>query len=289
MISPFQHEQFPTLINSNDNQYSNVYAPWQPSSALPLCHALEKEDLLAPSPEFDQSGNTFFSTYHVGNTVPQSDVSLFQQPTSLGLPIDATAEDFGATHLPTFIGERSNEGLHDLHGPLQTLEPNLCQTCIQSFPSTAELERHAKSLQHKAFECRCGETFTRLDVLKRHCDKTPKFPCPHCNRYTGANAFPREDHLTQHLRTYHRINNNITGNDNNGSPTPFNCTWPDCTLQQRSFESKSQYTTHMRRIHNYSPFPCLVQGCVKNGSKGYFRESDRLKHSQKVHSIERLG
>ena len=234
VISPFQHGQFPTLINSNDDQYSNVYVgPWQTSSALPFCDASEKEDLLAPSPGLDQSGNTFFPTYRIGNTVLQSHVPLLSESTSLELPIDATAEVFDLTHHLTFIGERSNEeSLYDLHGPLRTLEPNLCQVCIPSFPSNAELERHAQSLQHKPFTCKCGNRYARLGILKRHCDQTPKFPCPHCNRYTGANAFPREDHLTQHLRSYHRINNNnkTTGDDDSNGPTmQFNCTWPDCT------------------------------------------------------------
>ena len=155
------------------------------------------------------------------DTVSQYNVPLLSDSTPLEFPIDATAEVFVATHHPTFIGERSNEGLHNLHGLLQTLEPNLCQVCFQSFPSNAELERHAQSLQHKAFGCKCGKTYARLDILKRHCDSTPKFPCPHCNRYTGANAFRREDHLTQHLRTYHRIKNNNTTGDDNNAPMQF--------------------------------------------------------------------
>ncbi len=279
---PFQHGQFPTLINPHDDQYSNVYQPWQPSSALPLCYTLEAADFLSPATGVDQSGNTFFSSYDVGNAVTQSYVPLLSHITPLELPIDTTAEVFAATQRATFIGETSNESPHDLHGPIQTAEPNICQECTQSFPSITELERHAKLLHHNAFKCKCGKTYARLDILKRHCDQTPRFPCPHCNRYTGANAFAREDHLTQHLRTYHRINN--SGNDN--GPTQFYCTWPNCAQQQRSFGIKSQYTTHMRRIHNYSPFPCLVQGCVKSAGKGYFREKDLLKHSQEVHSIK---
>lgn len=282
VISPIQHGQYPTLINPNDDQYSNVYESLQPSSALPSCYTLEEADFLAPSTGVDQSGNTFFSTYDVGNAVPQSCVPFLSYTTPLGLPIDATAEIFIATHRPAFIGERSNESPHDLHGPIQTSKPNMCQGCTKSFHSTAKLERHAKSLHHNAFKCKCDKTYACLDILKRHCDQTPKFPCPHCNRYTGANAFAREDDLTQHLRTYHRINN--SGDDN--GPTQFYCTWPNCTQQQRSFGIKSQYTTHMRRIHNYSPFPYLVEGCVKNAGKGYFREKDLLKHSQEVHSIE---
>lgn len=282
VILPFQHGQFPSLINPNDDQYLNIYGPLQPSSALPLYYSLEDEDLYAPSTGVDQSGRTFFSTYDMGNTFPQSHMPLFSESTSLGLPIDVTPEVFLTTDRATIIGEISNESPHDHHGLIETAEPNICQECTQLFPSTADLTRHAKSFHHNAFKCKCGKTYARLDILKRHCNQTPKFPCPHCSRYTGASAFAREDHLTQHLRTYHRINNL---GDNNGA-TQFYCTWPNCTQQQRSFGIKSQYTTHIRRIHNYSPFPCLVQGCLKNAGKGYFREKDLLKHSQEVHSIE---
>lgn len=282
VIHPFRHEQFPTPINPNDDQYLNVYGTLQPSLALPVYYSLEDEDLHAPSTRADQPGNTFFSTYDVGHTFPQSQMPLFSESTSLGLPTDATPEVSITTHSATFIDERPNESPDALHGLIQTAEPNICQECTQPFPSAADLNRHAKCFHHNAFKCKCGKTYARLDILKRHCNQTPKFPCPHCKRYTGASAFAREDHLTQHLRTYHRINNL---SDDNG-PTQFNCTRRNCTQQQRSFGNKSQYTTHMRRIHNYSPFPCLVQGCVKKAGKGYFREKDMLKHSQEVHSIE---
>lgn len=133
--------------------------------------------------------------------------------TSVGLPIDAAAEVLIATPRPTSIGERSDESSPDLHGPIQTPEPNSCQECTQSFPTNVALERHARFLHHNSFKCKCGKPYARLDNLKRHWDQTPKFPCPHCNWYTGANAFAREDHLTQHLRTNHRINNSGDDND----------------------------------------------------------------------------
>ena len=237
VILPFQYGQFPTLINPNDDQYWNIYGPLQPPSTLPLCYSLEDEDLHAPSTRVDQSGNTFFSTYDMGNTFPQSHMPLFSESTSLRLPIDATPEVFITTHRETFIGERSNESLYDLQDLIQTAEPNICQKCTQPFPSTADLKRHAKSFHHNAFKCKCGKTYARLDILKRHCNQTPKFLCPNCNRYTGASAFARENHLAQHLRTCHRINN--LGDDN--GPTQFYCTWPNCTQQQRLFRIRSQY------------------------------------------------
>lgn len=43
----------------------------------------------------------------------------------------------------------------------------------------------------------------------------------------------------------------------------------------------------MRRIHDYSPFPCPVQGCLKVAGKSYFRESDLLKHSKEVRGLDK--
>lgn len=332
---PFQYGQLPTL-NVN-HHYSNIHGPLQPTPVLSSRYALEEADLLASSTGVDQFGITIYDVgnavpqpgktiydvgnaalqsentiYDVGNAVPQSGntiddvgnavprsyMSLLSQSTFLGLPIDATAEVSIAPHHPTSANEILHNNSLGLHGPIQHTEPNTCQKCRQSFPSTAELERHAKSLYHGAFGCKCGKHYARLDTLKRHWNQTPKFPCPHCNKYTGINAFAREDHLTQHLQTYHRHSNSI---DNQGdtntlttdtattitTPTmQFVCNFPNCTHHQRYFKIKSQYTDHMRRIHNDSPFPCLVQGCVKIGGKGYFRERDLFKHSQEVHSVE---
>lgn len=203
------------------------------------------------------------------------------------MAINQTAEESTAPPGPSSMSERSNERAPNLHGSIQSPEPNTCQECTQSFPSSAELERHAKSVHHAAFKCRCGKPYARLDNLKRHWNHTPKFPCPHCTRYTGVKAFAREYHLTQHLRTYHRISNsedNETDTNNHG--LQFFCSWPNCTHQQLSFGTKRQCTDHMRRTHNYSPFPCLVQGCGKVAGKGYFRESDLVNHSKKVHFVE---
>lgn len=244
-----------------------------------------------------QSGNTI---YDVGNVVSQSYMPLLSQSTFLGLPIDATDEVSIAPppHHPTAVNEKlhhDSTSSEDFHGPIQNTEqPNTCQKCTQSFPSIAKLERHAKQYKHEAFKCKCGNPYARLDNLKRHWDQTPKFSCPHCSKYTGAKAFVRKDHLTQHLHTYHRHSSTsiVVGNQRDpialSTMPPLVCTISDCTHYQHSFKVKSQYTDHMRHIHNHSPFPCLVQGCKKVGGKGYFRERDLLKHSQQVHhsSIE---
>lgn len=212
-------------------------------------------------------------------------VPLLSQFTPAGMAIDPTAKVSTAPPHPSFMSERSNERVRNLHGAIQSSEPNTCQEFSLSFSS--ELERHAKSVHHAAFKCTCGKSYLRLDNLERHWNQTPKFPCPHCTRYTGINAFAREDHLTQHLRAYHRINNSGDNKiDANNHGLQLSCTWPNCTHQERLFGTKSQYTEHMRRTHNFSPFPCPVQGCVEVAGKGYFRENDLVKHSKEAHSVE---
>lgn len=289
----FQHAQFTTLTNHDQSNSSNGYELSQASFVIPSSYALketdllQETDLLVPSTGADQFQDISLPACNGYGPAPTSYVPLLSPSTSAGMAIDATAEVPTVRPRPSSMSERSNESLPDLHGPIQSSQPNNCQECTQSFPSSAELERHAKFLHHAAFKCTCGKAYARLDNLKRHWNQTPKFPCPHCTRYTGANAFPREDHLTQHLRTYHRINNpGDNKSDSNSHRLQLFCTWPNCTHQQRSFGIRSQYTEHLRRIHNYSPFLCLVQGCVKVGGKGYFRESDLAKHSKEVHSIE---
>jgi len=62
------------------------------------------------------------------------------------------------------------------------------------------------------FYCLCGADFTRPDSLKRHIKAKTKggapgsktFRCPLCERY-DVQEFSRRDHLTQHLKSYHRL------------------------------------------------------------------------------------
>ncbi|KAJ5154394.1 uncharacterized protein N7500_009833 [Penicillium coprophilum] len=62
----------------------------------------------------------------------------------------------------------------------------------------------------KPFGCdHCGKSFTRFADLKRHQSSVhyPVFrncPVEHCSR-KGSNGFPRQDHLVEHLRSYHHM------------------------------------------------------------------------------------
>ncbi|QDS76173.1 hypothetical protein FKW77_007778 [Venturia effusa] len=56
--------------------------------------------------------------------------------------------------------------------------------------------------------------------------------------------------------------------------------WPK---QEWAFQKQSDYTAHMRKVHDESPFPCKEPGCPKVGGKGYYRKRDLIKHQKKEH------
>lgn len=95
------------------------------------------------------------------------------------------------------------------HESIQPAESNACLQCNKSFRSTTELGHHARESQHAAFKCKCGSTFQGIYDLKRHQNRhqpgTPAYPCLYCSRHRGERGFRRKDHLTQHIRNYHRI------------------------------------------------------------------------------------
>jgi Zinc finger, C2H2 type len=74
------------------------------------------------------------------------------------------------------------------------------------------------------------------------------------------------------------------------------CRKPGCTEYRslpsynsgpnRPFTRKSQYTEHMRKVHDESEFPCDVPGCDRVGAKGFFRKTDLRKHKAKKHPVD---
>jgi hypothetical protein len=53
--------------------------------------------------------------------------------------------------------------------------------------------------------------------------------------------------------------------------------------ENHAFKKASEWTKHMKEVHDESPFPCTVTGCNRVRGKGYFRERDLVKHVVKAH------
>lgn len=58
---------------------------------------------------------------------------------------------------------------------------------------------------------------------------------------------------------------------------------PEEQKKNRPFRTQSEYTKHMKTVHDFTPFPCTVVGCSKTGKKGYTREKDLINHRRKEH------
>ena len=185
------------------------------------------------------------------------------------------------------------------HGRVQS-DSLTCDECQEILQSRNALNVHAEERQHLICKCECGTSFSRLDGLERHLEAAaqdiPKYPCTQVGcRRTGRNGFKRKDNLNQHLRTYHNMNLDLYETSRQADLT---CPHPECpdfrgpdytALSRRErratrpFVNKSNYTQHMKEVHDESPFPCPVPQCSKVGGKGYQREKDLIKHHKDRH------
>ncbi|KAH8819389.1 hypothetical protein F5884DRAFT_825944 [Xylogone sp. PMI_703] len=174
-----------------------------------------------------------------------------------------------------------------IHGVPGDTQANTCNECGESFLHDNSLADHAKATSHAPYLCHCGAAFSRLDVLMRHIrtfdPATARFPCTYCTRFSGPNAFSRKDHLANHLRNYHKIEDNeddafravddsvpslLTASS---KKKIFPCCHQACSSSffhlhnpgTSTFQTQSDLTKHMREVHDESPFPCPVQGCVR--------------------------
>lgn len=165
-----------------------------------------------------------------------------------------------------------------------------CQECYETFQVMEHLNQHAQQTKHRAFRCQsCDTTCTRLDDLRRHDRRhqvdAPQFPCRLCPQ----KSFGRQDHLTQHMRNWHRVDQ-LPGT----SSACRSCPHLSCPQYRDSngmahmplpFAQSKDYVRHMRNEHNESPFPCQEPGCSRVNGKGYFREVDLVKHQKKSHAL----
>lgn len=188
--------------------------------------------------------------------------------------------------------------------PHQKAHGYVCHQCKCRFTSHESVSDHARDTCHDAYRCLdCDARFSRLDVLRRHrlqhVSTSTKYSCTHCKKWRAPNGFARKDHLTQHLRNFHHIE--AEGQFYYSSVDPLNpafhayCLREDCPMflppadrlcSRPIFPSRSAFTTHMRREHDESMFPCTKPGCSRIGGKGFFRKRGLLKHVMKEHPVE---
>ncbi|KAK7989962.1 PIF1-like helicase domain-containing protein [Apiospora arundinis] len=166
--------------------------------------------------------------------------------------------------------------------------------------------KHHWVASQSPFICECGEPFTKLDTLKRHIRRfqaaSPLFRCqePSC-----SSAFQRKDHFVQHLRHAHRYSDAEIEAE---FPTYIRRTivYSVCHFQlcpyhrddgfkdrSRDFKEKnapffkqSDYTKHMREVHEWSPYSCSVPSCDRRDKNGYFNLKALQKHRREKHPEE---
>ncbi|KAI0426281.1 hypothetical protein F5Y09DRAFT_70026 [Xylaria sp. FL1042] len=157
------------------------------------------------------------------------------------------------------------------------------------------------------FKCHCEQEFTKLSSLERHVqvsDKrlVPEYPCHECTTYQGKNGFKRKDHLVQHLKVFHKYDNDqlaklFRPRQAHMYNVPV-CHFESCEYyrdpkfkamgigrqeKNRPFDKQSDYTLHMKREHDWSPYPCKVLGCNKLNGKGFFSTAALEKHCKAKH------
>ncbi|KAF4611365.1 hypothetical protein G7Y89_g15648 [Cudoniella acicularis] len=197
-----------------------------------------------------------------------------------------------------------------------------CAECQENFEDQQQLEIHTSSTMHAAYVCQfpdCGSESTRYSDLLRHqlTHKTnvPRYPCTHCRKYRGSNGFKRKDHLRQHIRNYHRIDDLPQGskffvfgcqaeackyrwNGELRSPEQlanhmrehhqtlvYVCKYAGCDrVGMNGFDTEKLLKMHLKKEHP-APYQCPHSGCDRVGLKGWMRERDMVKHMKKVHEI----
>ncbi|KAI0845797.1 hypothetical protein F5Y00DRAFT_272703 [Daldinia vernicosa] len=228
-------------------------------------------------------------------------------------------EEHGTFEAPREPATRLEQSLHPgsckadpvtpEHHPVLGPSKFSCIQCNTSFETHAELSNHALVSQHNPVACSCGERFSRPDALNRHCNSFRKdnrsYPCNFCKRHRGRKAFGRRDHLVQHLRGYHKFDQEEI--DKSCPKYLFSrqryhqilvCPYAECEYHRGEefksstwsrfttdapFKNQSDYKQHLKDVHEDTPFPCHVDGCDRVGRRGYMRERDLMKHLTSQH------
>ncbi|KAJ2997327.1 hypothetical protein NUW58_g682 [Xylaria curta] len=217
--------------------------------------------------------------------------------------------DFGPDLGPPAHGARFSVDGFNPHSssslPIGTAAPN-AQGAMHEHATSPDAEEHYV-VSENPFKCACGVVFTRLYTLERHIQgadkqRVPGYPCHECPAYQGKNGFRRKDHLVQHLKFFHKYSDDqLSAGTSSRRTRRFNisvCCFSECDYYRgpefrdlgidqqndnRPFDKQSDYTNHMKREHNWSPYPCKVSGCSKVGGNGFFTTGTLEKHYKEKH------
>ncbi|KAJ6111881.1 hypothetical protein N7523_007942 [Penicillium sp. IBT 18751x] len=149
--------------------------------------------------------------FTVSEGVP--DVSSFPNSFTSSPYMVPTMHDYGHVYEPaamaTSVPSSASSSCGSNYGSwTQAEEVPLPNIQMSSFDDSCSDSSQSKPA--KPFGCdSCGKSFTRFADLKRH-QSSVHFPvfrnCPveNCSR-KGSNGFPRQDHLVEHLRSYHHM------------------------------------------------------------------------------------
>jgi len=157
-----------------------------------------------------------------------------------------------------------------------------CHQCKRNFSRVVDMELHGREEGHKPFACSlCPKLFSRQDALTRHREihkSLKRYACQYCEKYRGQSAFKRRDHLRQHLRKKHRVHPNLE--------FPLYCHYEQCSSSESEgsfdgFQSRTEYSRHMRDSHGEEKHDCEIRGCDRVGRKGFARLSDLEKHKSR--------
>ncbi|KAH7132201.1 hypothetical protein B0J11DRAFT_521071 [Dendryphion nanum] len=196
----------------------------------------------------------------------------------------------------TFIYRNTEYFLHlrKAHANVYT-----CNFCQKHFSSQYRLSYHVERSGHAAIHCHhdgCGRVFSRADTYQRHLRTHQKdaqrFPCTYCKKYRGENGFKRKDHLRQHVRNYHHIEDVESGTQLLlNSSRKYACPCMACPQYRQNpfrgpFKKFSEYMAHMKSVHNESDYPCPEPNCERVDGKGYFRKADLRTHLRKIHGTD---
>ncbi|KAF1815658.1 hypothetical protein P152DRAFT_192464 [Eremomyces bilateralis CBS 781.70] len=164
-----------------------------------------------------------------------------------------------------------------------------CLECGELSRSGVDLYRHAQEYSHSVLRCgykKCGKTYARIDILERHLlnhrANAAQYPCTYC---CSERAFTRKDKLKQHLNNFHRIGD-AQGIDlvcHHHDCDSYRPNGPHYYELDHPFKRGADYTSHIKEVHDESPYPCPVAGCNRVGAKGYFSKSPLVRHIKKEH------